>query len=121
MQELFEEVLLPKGIAFEIETEGISISKKLPSEIRQHLFLIFKEAVTNTLKHSNANMFKVVFATQNKTLKIVIEDNGCPAKKKVNTGLGISNMIYRTSKMKGSLEVDTTNGFRITLNLPFKI
>ncbi|MEO1012988.1 MAG: two-component regulator propeller domain-containing protein [Bacteroidota bacterium] len=121
MQELLEEVLLPKGIAFEIKTDGVSKSKKLPAQIKQHLFLIFKEAMTNTLKHSNANTFKVTFSTHNKTSKMVIHDNGCIAKKKTNTGLGLSNMLYRATKMKGSLDIDTTNGFQITLNLPFRI
>lgn len=121
MQELLEEALLPKGIAFEIRADGVTKSKKLSIQIKQHLFLIFKEAVTNTLKHSDADKFEVAFSTSNKKSKMVIQDNGSIIKKVDSTGLGLSNMLYRTMKMKGSLDIDRTNGFQITLNLPFRI
>ncbi|MEO9887380.1 MAG: two-component regulator propeller domain-containing protein [Balneola sp.] len=97
--EMFES----KGISYEIELDE-SVTTLKNYRIRQDLWLVFKEMVTNVVRHSQANRTKVSLIKKDKKLILVVEDNGIGLSKDDQTkGSGISNLKYRAKKMNAFL------------------
>jgi ligand-binding sensor domain-containing protein/two-component sensor histidine kinase len=82
-------------------------------EVRQNLYLILKEAITNICKHSNATQVRVIFRNQRNNLYLEISDNGTIQKPSNSDGLGLNNMLMRATKIGARLRIDKTNGFRV--------
>ena len=55
-----EETLTPKKISYQVKVENLNLITNIPTDIRQSLYLIIKEALTNTAKHSNGDHVEVV-------------------------------------------------------------
>lgn len=122
MRELAEELLLPKDISFHIDSSNLkNLTKKLPAQTKQHIFLIYKEAITNILRHSDATNVSVTIVNDPKGCLFVIKDNGSKKESYKSTGLGLSNMVMRAEKMKGSLQFQKDDGFSVHLKLPFQM
>ncbi|WP_406024582.1 two-component regulator propeller domain-containing protein [Winogradskyella sp.] len=122
MRELAEELLLPKDISFYIDSSNIkNPTKKLPAQTKQHIFLIYKEAITNILRHSDATNVIVTITNDSNGCQFVIKDNGSKKESYKSTGLGLSNMVMRAEKIKGSLQFQKEDGFGVHLKLPFQM
>jgi len=117
MHEYAEEHLLPSGIHYEIQTDRHGLSKKLNPNCRRNLYLIFKEAITNILKHSNAKNVVISISTRKGSCKFSIQDNGNKAVK-TSTGQGLANMKMRSEEINAQLQINTVNGFSIDVILP---
>ncbi|WP_299837865.1 two-component regulator propeller domain-containing protein [uncultured Tenacibaculum sp.] len=87
----------------------------LPYYWSKQLVLIFKEAMTNTLKYSKASKVFLKFTVKKDTLKIILYDNGVgfniDAVKRVN---GIQNMKFRAKTLNQKLKIKTDDGVTIT-------
>lgn len=119
MNEFCQETLELKQIEYRIAMEGAEASEELPSTIRQNVFLIFKEAVANILKHSNATEVNVDLRKFNNFIVCSIEDNGSVVKKNyTTTGEGLSNMLKRVEQMNADMKIETSDGYSITLTIP---
>ena len=116
-----EQLLLPKGISFEIDSQLVNPDKKLNAEIKKNLFLIFKEALTNIIRHSSADHVDVKLFNSSEGFQLMIKDNGNSSELTQSTGLGLSNMKFRAEQMKGQINFDQSGGFGISLDLPFSI
>ncbi|WP_430467607.1 sensor histidine kinase [Winogradskyella ouciana] len=122
MRELAEELLLPKDIAFEIDASSIkNLDKKLPAQTKQHIFLIFKEAINNIVRHSDADFVEIYLTNRSKGCQLIIKDNGSEKTTYKSSGLGLSNMAMRAEKLKGTLNLKNGNGFEVCLDLPFNM
>jgi ligand-binding sensor domain-containing protein/two-component sensor histidine kinase len=121
MQEYAEEYLLPAGIHFDVKIEGLQRTKKINLNCRRNLFLIFKEATTNVLKHSNAKNVKVHIINRKGYCRFYIKDDGNVKPNKKYTGQGLANMKMRSEHMNAELAFDTSEGFKIELCLPQNI
>ena len=99
----------------------------LPPEVRHNIFLIVKEALTNTLKHAAAGEVHVQAKANGSTLEIVVEDNGqgfVPADRPApDQRNGLGNMRQRAETIGGKLELHSAAGsgtsVRLTVNLAF--
>ncbi|MEM7549121.1 MAG: triple tyrosine motif-containing protein [Bacteroidota bacterium] len=92
----------------------------LPIGWARHVVLIFKEAMTNALKHSNASRIELSFHTKENFLMISLFDNGIGIDDNNNRSSGLSNMKLRAEKLKGDLEILRLNdngGTKICLSL----
>ncbi|WP_223270854.1 sensor histidine kinase [Subsaximicrobium wynnwilliamsii] len=122
MQELAEEVLLPAQISFQIDSTSVkNPSRKLLAQTKQHLFLIYKEAITNILRHSNATEVHIKFVNYTNSCDLVILDNGCKKETYKSTGLGLDNMRMRAESIKGCVDFKQDDGFSVVLHLPFSM
>jgi signal transduction histidine kinase len=105
-----------------LETTGLSGQEELPSKLRQQVYMIFKEAITNALRHAQgATQLQVRVACQANTLSLEIIDNG-NTKLIGRSGLGLRNMQKRAASVKGQLEIGPRSdgqGFRVHLRTPF--
>ncbi|MEI6712785.1 MAG: two-component regulator propeller domain-containing protein [Verrucomicrobiota bacterium] len=83
------------------------------ADTRHHFFLICKEVLNNTLKHSAATevRMEVLFSAPD-TLKVTIEDDGCgfDLNEAATAGNGLGNMQQRAERIGGILSVQTKPG-----------
>ena len=93
---------------------------QLDDVVKQNSFLIFKEALTNIVKHSNADKVDITMRCQDQGLFMRITDNGCMVSSgNLNGGgNGLKNMQRRADKMLSELTISRDEGFRIELIVP---
>jgi signal transduction histidine kinase len=74
---------------------------------RYQLFLVFKEALANVVKHSGATEARVAIRVEPRALTVTVADNGCglPASQPAGAHEGISSMRRRMEKLGGTFEV----------------
>ncbi len=121
MNELADEMLLPKEISYQINKGNLNDHKKLPIIVKQHLFFIYKEAITNILRHSNASKVTVDFKNKIGLGYLIIKDNGTLSKQNSKTGLGLENMKMRAKKLKATIKFYKNDGYSIVIKLPYSL
>ncbi|MBK7888794.1 MAG: hypothetical protein IPJ86_16360 [Bacteroidetes bacterium] len=101
-------------IRFNIVADPTLFTLKLDMTSKRNLFLIFKEALHNMVKYSNATEVEVKLEVRNSKYRLVIRDNGegFDRSKYSNplNGNGLANMENRASEMKGNLRIDAAPG-----------
>jgi len=99
-------------------TKIAKLSTKLPPDVRQNVYLIFKEAVNNAFKYSNGDALDIQLNHTSSQLEMTIHDNGDVDPSKVKTsGTGMSNMKMRAERINGELIINWDNGFRVWLKV----
>lgn len=126
MRRLGNDLLTPRDVAFRFESAAADDSVALEPNLRRQLFLIYKEALNNVVRHSGAKQVSVRIDRDGSTLEMVIEDDGVgfDAENRngaSGNGLGLRGMRERAQQLKGSLEVCSRpgEGTRLELRLPF--
>lgn len=115
MKDFCIELLNEKGITIHFEEYGLESDFSIAPRVRQNVYYILKEAVTNILKHSNATDVRII-ADNREDFVLKIEDNGAPSNSIIDfKGNGLSNMKMRAKELKGELEIKNEGGFAITL------
>ena len=116
MREFAAEMLGEKGVAYQIQFHDINLKEELLPELRQNLYLIFKEAVTNVVKHSNATKVTTILKGMDSGFEMTIKDNGALDDKEFqHAGLGLNNMKMRAEQIQAVLEFEKKDGFKIFL------
>ncbi|NII27573.1 hypothetical protein HB364_20995 [Pseudoflavitalea sp. X16] len=119
MQEHLHNMLTPANIDFELNHTGITQQEKLTMEFRQHVYLIFKEAINNVVKHAGATRVQVELHKANGYFIMQIKDDGTGLReKKFNSGHGLYNMQLRAGRLKASFDIISDKGVTILLKVP---
>jgi signal transduction histidine kinase len=106
----------------------------LTSEVRHNVFLAFKEALHNVVKHSGASEACIRLTVGEKSFELVIEDNGhgfaagekvkavSVAQGRAASGNGLENMRRRLAAIGGSCEIQSAPaaGTKITFTVRLK-
>jgi signal transduction histidine kinase len=119
---VYTDLLQSTGIAFEARNLDALKHVRLKLEYRQHLFLLFKEAINNALKHSRATRVLLEAERQGSALKMRLVDNGGGFD--VDTcepGGGLGNMEDRARALGGRLRVHSTPGQGTTVEFEGKV
>lgn len=115
LKDFGEELFASTKIEFNIEINIDNTTIKLPYYWSRQLLLLFKEAMTNTLKYSEATHCVLKIKTKKNKLKIIFSDNGkgfdSATLKRKN---GLLNMHKRANKIDGNLTIEAINGTEIT-------
>jgi signal transduction histidine kinase/ligand-binding sensor domain-containing protein len=94
----------------------------LTSEMRHNVFLAFKEALHNLVKHSGASEVLIRLAVKEKSFELAVEDNGrgfavgekakdvSPIQGRAASGNGLENMRRRLTAIGGSCEIQSASG-----------
>ncbi len=120
MQEHADEILVPMAIRYDIIVDKIDRQQKMPVDVRQDLYFIFKEAINNVSKHSGASYVKIVLRNTGQHFEMIIHDNG-----KGNSGLkaspkggqGLSNLRMRAERLSAQLKLVNEDGFTVSLKM----
>lgn len=122
MQEHANDVLHPLGIGYDFKASHINLNNDVPAETRHSLILIFKEFITNSIKHSNATQITVSMVRSSPGYTFAMRDNGTGNNDEVGTytGQGLENMKMRVAKLDGSIEFTNDKGFGVHIGIPGK-
>lgn len=106
--------------------EGIDESwrkYRLTMDVSRNLLMIFKEALNNALKYSEAkNVWIEVLMKRRNVMQLIIRDDGKGFDLQLyKKGNGINNMTIRAGRIEGRLYVDSRPGKGTIINLTFKI
>lgn len=107
-----EEFMVTYGTVTRLDVEGDvdRIAASVWICIQENL----KEALTNVLKHSKGNEFRVHINSMNRILRVEFADNG-EASGEIGHGIGLAAMEERTAACGGNCMVHAgRNGFMIT-------
>jgi signal transduction histidine kinase/ligand-binding sensor domain-containing protein len=105
----------------------------LTTEVRHSVFLAFKEALNNVLKHAAATEVRVSLSLESKVLVLSVEDNGkgfsppSPAASSLSGGrdadggCGLTNMRQRLAEIGGWCEIKSVpgGGSKVQFRVPF--
>jgi signal transduction histidine kinase len=121
MERFAYEIGTSKNIEVNMQLEELE-NLKLNMEQRRNIYLIFKEAVNNAVKYSDAKKIDINSSLQNHELLLTIKDEGQGfdhAKTKKGNGLG--NMSHRAEELGGRLEIVSApaEGTTVSLTMPF--
>ncbi len=117
MNEHAEETLIPKNFSYNVNVENLNLSTNIPTDIRQNLYLIYKEAITNTAKHSNGDHVEVMLKKSGNDFLMRILDNGKVINKNYKTtGQGLSNIKLRAKRIEAVISISTDVGYEIILS-----
>lgn len=92
-------------------------------ELRRHLLLFFKEAVTNVARHARATKVWLEIDAQGREWTIEVRDNGVGFSVHApSSGYGLMSLRNRASEVGGILEIDSTpgRGTAVRLRIPSK-
>jgi signal transduction histidine kinase len=113
------------NIKLTVDTSEAAASLGLDAQVRHQLFLGFKEALTNVIKHSGASEVRLVVRVTDEILRMEVADNGGgfrPPDAASGAHEGIANMRRRMEKLGGQFEIadapgqGTTVKFLVPLN-----
>ncbi len=92
--------------------EGTSFLKYFQDiESRQNLFLIYKECLTNIVRHSECTEVKIIFGNGNDKKLLSIYDNGIGFDiEKAKKGSGLNNLQARAMRIKSSIKIKSEPG-----------
>jgi len=118
MKETAKSLLRSTNIEFEFSgTPNFALSL----EHRRNLFLIYKEAIHNVVKHSGATKVTISFSEENSQLHMIIRDNGKFIQQNIKRdGLGLTSMKNRALSCRGTLNIiPDEHGTSLFLTIPF--
>jgi signal transduction histidine kinase/ligand-binding sensor domain-containing protein len=87
----------------------------ITAETRHNVFLAFKEALHNFVKHSGANEVSISLATDDAGFHLAVRDNGkgfdpATVSSRPGRGNGLKNMRQRLEKIGGGCEIQSAPG-----------
>ena len=126
---LIHELLGESGIRCRLDFPLNLPAWPVTAEVRHNLFLAFKEALHNVLKHSGASEVQISFALEPAAFSVSITDNGRgfdPAAKSAKPyphRNGLVNMLQRLQEIGGRCEIQSEcgHGTRVDFFLPVKV
>ncbi|MBI4427866.1 MAG: ATP-binding protein [Ignavibacteriales bacterium] len=120
MRDLVSQVCTANRIRYDVQMTTDAQDVWLNPDVRRNVFLIFKEALNNVVKHSKAHMVKVRAGITGQSLEMVIEDDGRGFHHNTRTerGHGLRNMEKRAKEIRGQLSIasDPGKGTSITFS-----
>jgi signal transduction histidine kinase len=87
----------------------------LSIEHRQHLYLIFKEAINNSITHSNCTEISLDAFVKGRKLEMVLSDNGSGFNQEGQRGNGLENIKNRAKTIGGVLSINSEPGKGTTI------
>lgn len=121
-----EHRLIANNIELQWNVEEIPKLQDLDPEKVLHILRIVQEAITNVIKHTNADVLNIETGQLKREFKnlvfISIRDNGKGFEEgQKSSGRGFNNMKRRASEIGGSIEIQTNNsGTSVTLYIPME-
>lgn len=107
------------GVKMKLVSEDLDIT--LSQEATITFYRILQEAITNSLRHSDAKEIEVVLEHRGNTIFFSIRDDGSITKEKaIKPGFGLNGISERLQKLNGRLRyfVRDPHGFQIDVEIP---
>jgi ligand-binding sensor domain-containing protein/two-component sensor histidine kinase len=106
LKDTYSDIFHSLGISFGTINLEKFAAIKLPMDYKQNLFLIFKEAVNNSIKHSKCKKITLEANLNKDFLELSLTDDGIGMDlEKIKYGNGILNMKSRARVLNGDLQI----------------
>ena len=114
------------NIRFVIDASGVPADLAVEARVRHQLFLIFKETLTNVVKHAGASEAGLVVRVENQILRMTVTDNGSGLRESSATSggqEGIAGMRRRMEKLGGQFEItgEPGRGTTVKFSVPLEL
>lgn len=101
-------LLRGKKVRFDEEVKGSLKNMPLPALFRRNVFLLFKEAIHNIVKHAEADQIEIKVRATEGVFELSISDNGIGFDIHKNyEGQGLTSMQKRANELGGTLSINT--------------
>ena len=117
MQRFLYEICNSRNMHSTLEASVLD-KTKLSMQRRKGFYLVFKEAVNNAVKYSEATQVEVKVTEENRALQLLVKDNGKGFdRSRTGMGNGLENMENRAKELGGHLEIQSGIGKGTTVKL----
>jgi signal transduction histidine kinase len=100
-----EETLANANLVYTINAVKNMPSRLLELETKKHIYLVFKEAINNIVKHAHATEVDIEFKYHLRKFQMSIADNGIGFDvDKIMKGNGLDSMHHRIKQLNGKIE-----------------
>lgn len=109
------------GVAVELRMQG---ARTTPLDTEETLFRVVQEALSNVVRHSDAQQVEILLAWSEKQIHLTIHDNGkgFNAARITGKGVGLASMRERLEGLSGTLVVSSSSsGTTIEASVPLAI
>ena len=117
--------LRPANIDYKLEVPVDLPDVPLTAEIRHSLFMAFKEALNNAVKHGHPRHMVITLALGERQMKLSVEDDGCGFALEPNRvdADGLENMRQRLVAVGGCCEIKSApgQGTKVIFELPLPV
>lgn len=116
MKDIAGQLLPPKSIEFDFKINVKDDSIILSPQLKQNMYLIFKEALHNIVKHAQASHVSISIESYSDNLIMRISDDGVGIEEANDSrGNGLRSMRKRAADIQADLTIENTNGTTIRL------
>lgn len=121
-----QELLSAAGVNCLLDFPDTLPSNLVSCELRHHIFLAFKEAICNILRHARATDVNISLAIESPNCTLTVADNGCGfdlegRERRRSGGHGLNNIRARFAAIGGHFEVRSRPGGGTELRLTWRI
>lgn len=121
LKDIYSPILYSLGISFKAEIPETLADFKISMDKRQNIYLIFKEAINNSIKYSNSKEIKFLVDVENSTYEIILKDNGCGFDNSIiRPGNGLINMKKRAKSIRAEFLIESIPGKGTEISLKGK-
>jgi PAS domain S-box-containing protein len=121
LQNYVERWVEESGIPAEFQATGLTTSR-VPSELESVVYRVIQEALTNVLKHAEAQHVSIIVEQRHSQVRVIVEDNGrgfdpeaLQQAPNVQGRLGLLGMRERIALVGGTLSIESAQGAGTTL------
>lgn len=108
------------GLSIDFETVCIDEHQRFPPEIETTIYRIVQEALTNAMRHAQANHVDIILECRNGHLIAIVEDDGVgfdPNTINTQEHLGVFGMRERAAMVGGTLTIESSPGGGTTVHV----
>jgi signal transduction histidine kinase/ligand-binding sensor domain-containing protein len=127
---LTTELCKANNIKYEVTLDGKGAQISLPDDVRRNVFLVFKEAITNAVRYSEANIIKIHGVMKNGVLELIVSDDGKgfsetargdESNRRTMRGNGLRNMRKRAEEIGAEFSINSEKGKGTTVRIAVRI
>jgi two-component system, sensor histidine kinase LadS len=112
----------PHGVAFSFNAANVAVDVAPPCSILWfNLHRIYKEALTNIIKHAAAKNVAVTISIGGGTVSLVIQDDGVGFSGSAGKGRGLAHMAARAEELGGSFTILPEKGTKLRVVIPIPL
>jgi signal transduction histidine kinase len=123
MRRFASDALNARNIEFRFDAPDAEQDIRVTTDTRREIYMIFKEAINNIARHSEAEMAQAAFRIERGMMHLEISDDGKGFDpKRADHGQGLTSMRLRAKKLRGEITVISSPGAgtSVTLRAPLR-
>ena len=111
MREYLGQTAEARNMQVQFSADEKVLNENLSMQHRQHIFLIFKEAVNNAVKYSGGKTVTVFLGRENSHIRLSVKDDGTGFNAaRITSSSGLKNMQARAKELHGTLQIRSEAG-----------